>query len=177
MAALTLVRRPALAVLLATTFALPARADDLASKCEAILDAAFPKDAPGASAIVKKDGKVLFRGARGLSDVEQKVPLSADSVFEIGSITKQFTAAAILKLEEEGKLAVSDPIEKVLPDYPTNGKKITIEHLLNHTSGIRSYTDIPGWMEKKVREDLTVDALIDGFKGEPMDFSPGERWN
>lgn len=179
--------RPAAALavfLFGVSFALarPAAAADeatkaLAAKCASILESSFPADAPGAAAIVKKDGRVVYRGARGLADVELSVPLSADHVFEIGSITKQFTAAAILLLEEEGKLAVSDPITKFLPDYPTGGKTITIEHLLNHTSGIRSYTDIPGWMVTKVREDLTVEALIDGFKNEPMDFAPGERWS
>jgi CubicO group peptidase (beta-lactamase class C family) len=97
-------------------------------------------------------------------------------VFEIGSITKQFTAAAIMLLAEEGKLAVSDPMTKHLPSYPSYGQGITIEHLLTHTSGIVSYTGIPGYMAMRVRNDVTVQQLIDVFKDLPVEFAPGERY-
>jgi CubicO group peptidase (beta-lactamase class C family) len=80
-------------------------------------------------------GKTLYRGARGLGNIELGVPLRPDSVFRIGSVTKQFTAAAILLLAEEGKLSLSDPITKFVPDYPVQGHIVTIQHLLSHTSG------------------------------------------
>jgi len=142
------------------------------------LNAAYPADGPGATAIVVKDGEVLFQGARGMADLELGVPLTADHVFRLGSITKQFTAAAIMLLEQRGKLTVGDPITKYLPDYPTNGYEITIEHLLTHSSGIFSYTSIPGYMVgNEIRADLSTEELVDVFDDLEMDFSPGEQWS
>jgi D-alanyl-D-alanine carboxypeptidase len=147
-----------------------------AARMDALLKAAYPADKPGAAAIVVKDGGVVFRKAYGMASLELGVPLQPDMVFRLGSITKQFTATAIMMLVEEGKLALDDPIEKHLPGYPTQGHRITIEHLLTHTSGIQSYTDIPGWMTSKVLAEMSVQELIDGFKKEPMQFAPGERY-
>ncbi len=155
------------------------RTSDVASlheQMEAFLEGAYPADQPGAAVIVTRDGEVLFRGAYGMADLELGVPLEPDMVFRLGSITKQFTGAAIALLEQEGKLSIDDPITKYLPGYPTHGHEITIAHLLAHTSGIRSYTGIPGWMESKIKADMTLEELIDGFKSEPMDFAPGERF-
>src|SRR5262249_8680437 len=92
------------------------------------------------------------------------------------SVTKQFTATAILMLQEEGKLKVSDEITQYLPGYPTQGKKITIEHLLTHTSGIPGYTGKPSFMQH-VAEDLTFAQMIEGFKDDPLHFDPGTDWN
>lgn len=143
---------------------------------EKLLKAAYPQNGPGAAVIVVKDGKTLFRQAQGMADLELGVPLQPDMVFRLGSITKQFTATAILLLAEDGKLAVQDRIEKYLPGYPTHGHTITIEHLLTHTSGIQSYTSIPGWMTEKIIAPMKVQEIIDGFKKEPMNFAPGERY-
>jgi CubicO group peptidase (beta-lactamase class C family) len=99
---------------------------------------AIPAEGPGAAVIAVKDGKTVFRKAYGMANLELGVPISPESVFRLGSITKQFTAVAVLALAEEGKLSLSDPITRFLPDYPTHGHVITVEHLLNHTSGIRS---------------------------------------
>ena len=134
-----------------------------------LLDEAYPADGPGAAAIVVRNNEVLFRGAAGMADLELGVPLSADHVFRLGSITKQFTAAGILLLEEQGKLSVSDDIHKYLPDYPTQGHTITIEHLLTHTSGIFNYTNITGYFESgKTRKDLTTDELSLLFEGDSI---------
>ena len=119
---------------------------------------------------------MIYRKAAGMAQMELGVPLQPDVVFRLGSITKQFTAVAIMMLVQQGKLALSDPIEKHLPGYPTQGHTITIEHLLTHTSGIQSYTGIPGWMTGRIRNEMTVAELVDGFKKEPMDFAPGERF-
>jgi D-alanyl-D-alanine carboxypeptidase len=143
---------------------------------DALLKASYPADRPGAAVIVTKDGETLFEKAYGMADLELGVPLRPDMVFRLGSITKQFTATAILMLAEEGKLSLQDPIEKHLPGYPTQGHTITIEHLLTHTSGIQSYTDIPGWMTTRVLSPMTVQELVDAFKKEPMQFAPGERY-
>ena len=130
---------------------------------------------PGAAVIVVRDGKILFRKGQGMANLELGVQIEPDMVFRLGSITKQFTAVAILMLAEQSKLALDDSIAKFLPDYPTLDHLITIEHLLTHTSGIKSYTDMPEcppiW-----RKDLTVEELIDFFKYQPMQFAPGKRW-
>ena len=130
---------------------------------------------PGVAVIVTRKGQALYRAAYGMANLELGVALKPDHVFRIGSVTKQFTSAAIMMLAEEGKLAVGDPITKFLPDYPTQGKTITVEHLLTHTSGIQSYTDMPKW-RGMWRQDMTVTELVDLFKNEPMQFAPGERW-
>lgn len=148
-----------------------------ADTIDALVKASYLVGSPGAAVIAVRDGKVVYRKAVGMADLELGVPLSPDSVFRLGSVTKQFTAVAILMLAEEGKLALSDPITKFLPDYPTQGHVITVEHLLTHTSGIQSYTGMPGWMTTKIQADLSLTELIDGFKKEPMEFAPGTRWN
>jgi CubicO group peptidase (beta-lactamase class C family) len=148
-----------------------------ATAIDALLQASFPADQPGAAVIVVKGGRTLFRKAYGMSDLELGVPLRPDMVFRLGSLTKQFTAAAILMLAEDGKLALQDPVEKYLPGYPTQGHMITIEHLLTHTSGIQDYTDMPGWMTSRILNPMSVQELIDGFKKEPMQFAPGTRWS
>ena len=171
---------PALAlqtILLSAAAPAPAaRPATTAEAIDAILATAIPPGGPGAVVIAVKDGKTVFRKAYGMANLELGVPLAPASVLRLGSITKQFTATAVLMLAEEGKLALSDPLTKFLPDYPTHGHVITVEHLLNHTSGIRSYTGIPGYMGTKIQADLTPAQLIDAFKSEPMDFAPGERW-
>lgn len=141
-----------------------------------IMEAAFPADGPGATAIVVKEGEVVYHKAFGQANLELAIPMETDHVFRIGSITKQFTSMAILKLEEEGKLSVQDEITKFLPDYPTQGHTITVHHLLNHTSGIKSYTDLEKWTPQVHRQDFTPLEMIDYFKEEPMDFAPGEAF-
>lgn len=150
-------------------------AQNLKSDVDALIAEDYPKDAPGVSILIAKNGKTIYTNARGLANMELEVPLNSNSVFEIGSITKQFTAVAILMLEEQGKLSVSDNITKYIPDYPTKGKTITIHHLLNHTSGIKSYTSMRSFM-KHARTDMTPTELINVFKNEPMDFDPGEKY-
>lgn len=150
-------------------------AQDLNSKIDQLLSAQFPADGPGCTAIVAKGDQVLYRKAFGMAHLELDVPMKPEHVFRIGSITKQFTGAAILKLEEAGKLSVQDDITKYLPDYPTQGHKITIEHLLTHTSGIRSYTDMPEFGDV-MRTDQSPEDFIAFFKDQPMDFAPGEKW-
>ena len=142
------------------------------------LDKAYPADGPGAAVIVVKGDKVVFRSASGMADLELGVSLSPENVFRLASITKQFTAAAILLLEEQNKLSVTDSINKYLPNFPTQGHTIKIENLLSHTSGIFNYTDIPGYMNsEKIRKDVTTEELIEVFANLPMDFAPGEQFH
>ena len=97
----------------------------------------------GASVVVARQGQTILSESFGKADLELDVPMPADASFEIGSVTKQFTAAAILLLVERGKLGLDDELTKYLPDYPTNDQRITIRHLLTHTSGIKGYTELP----------------------------------
>jgi len=151
----------------------PATAE--AATIDQLFRAAVKADGPGVTVIVVRKGQVLHRAGYGLAHVELGVAAKPEHVFRIGSVTKQFTSAAVLMLVEEGKIALDDPITRFLPDYPTQGKTITVEHLLTHTSGIQSYTDMPKWREL-LRRDLSLTELTDVFKNEPMQFAPGEKW-
>ena len=148
---------------------------DLAGRIDGVIAPHFKADAPGGTVIVVKDGKTVLRKAYGMADVGKGARMTPDMALRLGSITKQFTAAGILMLAEEGKLSVDDDITKYLPDYPTQGKKITIEHLLTHTSGIVSYTSQPGF-RARMTQDLSVAQMIDSFKNEPLEFEPGSRY-
>ncbi|MEX2232512.1 MAG: serine hydrolase [Cyclobacteriaceae bacterium] len=132
------------------------------------------KAASGIAVLVSKDGKVIYKKGFGYADIEKKKLIRPDTKFRIGSITKQFTGAAILKLQEEGKISVTDKLSKFLPDFPRAGE-ITIHHLLTHTSGIHSYTSKPEFISK-VTSSITEEDLIAFFKNDPYDFSPGEKW-
>lgn len=179
---MSLVRSIAMVLSICTTLASPPAAaavplasDNARSDLESIVLAAYSAEAPGAAVIVVQKGKILYRGAHGLANLELGVPLRPESVFRIGSVTKQFTAAAILLLAEDGKLSLSDSITKFLPDYHVQGHRVTIQQLLAHTSGIANYTELPDW-QATTRNDVSVRQLIDVFQDKPFDFAPGERW-
>ena len=131
---------------------------------------------PGVSVAIVKHGRTVLAKGYGYSDLENDVPATQQTVYRIGSITKQFTAASIMRLAEQGKLSLDDTLQKFLPQIPTQGNRVTIRHLLNHTSGIRSYTSLgPKW-QRVIRQDLVPDSLAALFANEPFDFKPGERW-
>ena len=154
----------------------PAESNGLSSAINQELEKVFKPNEPGAAVIAVKDGQVVFRKGYGMANLELGVAIEPDMIFRIGSVTKQFTAVSILMLMEQGKLNLTDEITKFLPDYPTQGHKITIEHLLTHTSGIKSYTNLPEWLPLW-RKDMTMTELIDLFKNKPMEFAPGDNWN
>jgi CubicO group peptidase (beta-lactamase class C family) len=141
-----------------------------------LLNEAVEPGGPGLTALISVKGEIVYDKALGLADVELNVPMNTGNIFRIGSITKQFTAVAILQLVEQGKLSLQDDITKYIEDYPTHGYTITIEHLLTHTSGIQSYTSMADFMEKQIRTDMTPEELIDIFDNEPMNFAPGEQF-
>lgn len=155
---------------------MPENLDEITQAMDALLKEIFKEDEPGATVLVAKDGKVIFRKGYGMANLELGVRNEPHMVFRLGSITKQFTAVAILMLYEQGKLDLQDEITKFLPDYPTHAHRITIEHLLQHTSGIKSYTGMQNWASV-MRKDFTVDEMIDFFSCQPMEFAPGEKWN
>lgn len=154
----------------------PASPAAMAAYAEQLLDAhRVGRDGPGVTVLVARGDQLLYKGARGMASVELGVPLQPDQLMRIGSVTKQFAAAALLKQIDDGKARLDDPLSKYLPDYP-NGSRITLLQLLNHTSGVKSYTGIPGYMRNPVRRDLSTAELIQEFKDQPVDFAPGEKW-
>jgi D-alanyl-D-alanine carboxypeptidase len=125
--------------------------------------------------LVAQHDQVLYGQGFGLADrATSRVP-TADTSFRVGSVTKQFTAAAILRLEQDGKLAVEDKVSKYLPDYPGPGKDVTIHQLLTHTAGIPNYTDLDKLMERRA-EPITVHDLLAAFWALPLDFTPGTKF-
>jgi CubicO group peptidase (beta-lactamase class C family) len=131
------------------------------------------KHIPGLSiAVLMPDGKVIEK-SYGLANVEYKQPVERDSIFEIGSISKTFTAIGILMLQEEGKLNINDRIAKYFPQYP-GWNEITLKHLLQHTSGIKELTDIEPFKSSKGK-DWTPQEIVAGIAGEPLDFEPGQK--
>ncbi len=147
------------------------------AKADALLAEAYPAGGPGASVVISERGRIVYQGSRGLADIAAKKPVTPDTVFRIGSITKQFSAAVVLQLAAEGKLKLDDPIAKYLPTYP-GGSGISVRQLLNHTSGIQSYTGIPGWMAgDKPAKAYSTAQLIAEFKDMPPPSRPGEKWD
>ncbi len=168
---------PVIAIFLNVSLAAqPLNIKKLAVDYDRMLLDQFKPDETGCAALVAKDGQVIYSKAFGMANLELNVPMQPEMVFRIGSITKQFTAIAILQLMEQGKLSLQDEITKFIPDYPTQAYSITVEHLLTHTSGIKSYTNVPDYI-KNVRNDMTPEELVNSFKNLPMEFAPGTRWN
>ena len=148
----------------------------VAQRLDQAMSVAFDKDGLGGVLLVAKDGKVVYEKAVGKANLELDVPLTSGNVFRIGSITKQFTAVAILQLMEKGQLQLDDDITKFIPNYPVHGYHISIANLLSHTSGIKDYTEIEGLDPDIKRRKTSVTELIDRFKGQPMEFEPGTAY-
>jgi CubicO group peptidase (beta-lactamase class C family) len=143
---------------------------------EIFADVAKP-GSPGCSVAIARDGKLLYAKGYGLANIEQNVALTPESVFDIGSTSKQFSAASILLLEKQGKLSVNDDVRKYIPELPDYGKKITILNLLNHTSGLRDYLvlfELAGVNTDSVTTDEEALALIARQKA--LNFDPGTEW-
>ena len=117
---------------------------------------------------------ILCAKGFGLANVELNVPATADTVYRIGSITKEFTAAAILLLVDDGKINLDDPLTRFLPEYPPQEREITIRHLLQHTSGVKDFTRLPAY-RKELRIDASQDQVLHRFQHLPLDFEPGEQ--
>jgi CubicO group peptidase (beta-lactamase class C family) len=130
---------------------------------------------PGIAVAVIRNGRVIKIRGYGLADVERKVVVTADTVFEIGSITKQFTATAIMMLVEAGKLGLEETIGRYLIDLPEAWQPITIRQLLTHTSGIPDYEEIMGY--GGYRNVLRPAQVISIAAARPLDFAPGTKWN
>ena len=126
---------------------------------------------PGCVCAVSQDGKTLFNKAYGLADLERNTQLTTESIFDAGSVTKQFVAAAMLILVEDGKVSLSDDIRKYIPELHDYGHVVTIDHLLTHTSGIRDWTGLIQF------EDGDSDALTLAYRQRELNFIPGEAFS
>ena len=153
----------------------PARAA-LQRTVDSLAASALREGVAGISVGVVRGKDTLVMKGYGMADVENEVPATAQTVYRIGSITKQFTAAAVMQLVEQGKLSVDDTIGGRVPNLPASWRKATIRHLLNHTSGIPSYTSAgPRWMSR-MRIDLPHDSLLGIVANDSMDFPLGSQW-
>ncbi len=149
----------------------PTREDVVAQK----LHESTVGDSAGVAVLVARGGKILFQKGFGYASLEHRVPVTPATKFRIGSITKQFTAAGILRLQEQGSLRLSDTLNKFIPDYP-QGDKVTLYHLLTHTSGIHDFAAKPDFLAT-ITLPSTPENKIKSFMNDPFDFVPGEKWS
>lgn len=163
--------------LLALSFAAasPASAQD-AGRMQQVIAADADKGEFMGAVLVARDGQVLLDRGYGSANLEWRIPNDGDTKFRLGSITKQFTAAAILLLQERGKLSLDAPVKTYLPDAPAAWDKVTVRHLLSHTSGIPSFTSFDDYSKSRPLP-ATLDSLTARFRDKPLDFQPGEKWN
>jgi CubicO group peptidase (beta-lactamase class C family) len=140
---------------------------------------AYVAPAPGCAAAVSLNGETVFEKAFGLADMEFSVPNTPQIIFESGSVAKQFTAAAMVLLQQEGKLSLDDPVRKYIPELPDYGAPLTIRHLLNHTSGIRDWGTVmtltgAGRGDRVISQDLAFDVIT---HQRALDFTPGSEYS
>ena len=140
---------------------------------------AYVAPAPGCAAAVSLNGEVVFEKAFGLADLEHNVPNTTQTIFESGSVAKQFTAAALVLLQQDGKLSIDDPVRKYIPELPDYGSPLTIRHLLNHTSGLRDWGTVmsltgAGRGDRVITQDLALDVIT---HQRALDFKPGSEYS
>ncbi len=148
---------------------------DLSSKMDQLVSSYSAEMRFNGSVLVAHKGKLILNKAYGFQRISDSIPNSTETVYKIGSISKQFTAALILKLQEMKKLSVNDKISKYFPSYP-KGDSITINHLIHHTSGITNYTSDREFMQNEITKSHSREKMMSLFKDKPLDFSPGTQW-
>nr|WP_315472772.1 serine hydrolase domain-containing protein [uncultured Undibacterium sp.] len=153
-----------------TKAALPST-KSLSAECANVLKDK-PQDGPGTVILLARKGELICSAARGMADIEFGTSLLSQHKLRIGSISKQFTAAALLKFVDQGKASLDDPFSKYYPSYP-NGDKISLRQLLNHTAGVGDITRAPDFLGKTQRIDSTTEDLIKLISATPVDFAPG----
>jgi len=154
----------------------PPGLQELETRVEEYMTARVNRDHFSGSILIAREGKVLFSKGYGMANLEHDVPNTPRTKYRLGSITKQFTAMAILILQQQGKLNVHDKIKKYVPDAPKAWDEITIENLLTHTSGIYNYTESLEFL-KTLPVRVTLKELIAKFKDKPLNFKPGEKFS
>jgi CubicO group peptidase (beta-lactamase class C family) len=164
------------AVAIAARAQAPAMAPaDFATRAEEYLQAQLKVNRFSGAVLVAREGKVIFERGYGLANAEWEIPNTPQTKFRLGSITKQFTAATVLLLMEEGQLRLEDPICNFLDPCPEAWKPVTIHHLLTHTSGIPSYTSRPEY-RRTMMMPRTPAEMVAGFRDLPLEFAPGEKF-
>lgn len=155
--------------------------EDVAKRADDAIEAQrIAQKIPGVSVAICRDGKIAKATGYGLANVEWDNPVAPDTIFQTGSVGKQFTATVIMMLVEEGKIGLEDKLAKYVEGTPPAWSDVTIRRLLTHTSGIPDYGGEPGTMDKGVinfRNDYTEAELLQTFAKMPMDFAPGEKWS
>lgn len=146
------------------------------ARMDALVAASTEEKVYMGAALVAVGDAVVFDKAYGSADLEWDVANTTDTKFRIGSVTKQFTAASILLLQQRGLLDIDQPVRTYLPDSPASWDAITLRHLLQHTSGIPNLTDFDDFGTWKY-QPTTLDALLARFSDKPLDFAPGEKWS
>src|SRR5215217_7140689 len=155
-----------------------ALAQDHAAKIQEVLALAHKYRQFNGAALVAENGKVVYKGAFGMANMEWNIPNTPDTKFRLGSITKQFTATVILQLAEQGKIKLDGKLSDYLPEYRKDvGNKVTIHHLLTHTSGIPSYTSQPGFLENVSRNPYQVDEFVKKYASGDLEFEPGAKFS
>jgi CubicO group peptidase (beta-lactamase class C family) len=147
-----------------------------AEKVEALIQPMVKADQFSGAVLVARNGVPVFKKAYGLADREWDIPNDLETKFRIGSITKEFTATAILQLVENGKLSIDDPVSKYYSGAPPAWSAVTIRNLLTHTSGIPTYTDIPHFFDGEARLDRTPEEIIKLTQDKPLQFEPGSKF-
>lgn len=150
-------------------------AEQLAAKMDEYMDAAVRVNHFSGSVLVARDGRPVFSKGYGMANRELGVTNTPQTLFRLGSITKPFTATAVMLLQERGKLSVGDSVCKYLSGCPAAWRPVTVRHLLTHTSGIKSYTDLPGYSETMALP-VTHDEMLARFRDQPLGFAPGEKY-
>jgi CubicO group peptidase (beta-lactamase class C family) len=146
-------------------------------KIDALLNSYHKLRQFNGSALVAEGGKVILKKGYGFANMEWQIPNAPDTKFRLGSITKQFTAMVIMQLVAEGKIGLDEPLTKYLPDYRSDtGGKVTIRHLLTHTSGIPSYTNLPGFIQNETRDPYKVADFVKKYASGDLAFEPGSRF-
>ncbi|BAU92317.1 beta-lactamase [Methylorubrum populi] len=167
----------ALCAVLASGIAAPARAEEaFAQRAHALVTPYLEAGLFSGVILVAKDGQPVFRRAYGLADREWEIPNTPRTHFRIGSLTKAFTAAAILKLAEAGRLGLDDPIRRWVPSVPEAWAGVSLRHLLQHRSGIINFTALPNYYDQIARVDHTPAQIVALTAGDPLLFPPGERF-
>src|SRR5512145_1892680 len=155
-----------------------ALAQNHAAKIQDVLSLAHKYRQFNGTALVAENGKVVYKGAFGMANMEWGIPNTPETRFRLGSITKQFTAALTLQLVEQGKIKLDAKISDYLPDYRKDiGEKVTIHHLLTHTSGIPSYTSQPGFFENVSRNPYKVADFVKKYTSGHLEFKPGAKYS
>jgi CubicO group peptidase (beta-lactamase class C family) len=147
------------------------------ARLDAFLSRVYPTEGrAGAVVLAQRHGVVIFRKAFGLADVELGVSMTPEHRLAIGSMTKPFTALAVLRMADEGLVALDDPVVGYVPEVAETAPDVTVAHLLSHTGGIRNYNEIPSF-QARIREDFTPEELLAVFAQQPPDFPPGTAWH